>query len=167
MWFGVRRSVTISAVLLAVSSIQPARAASWQTCAAEGQFCRTPYATTVRYGANGVYAFQQTKGGVLCSNSVFGDPLFNVRKSCQFQVAEGTPKSLGINVRGRTVTGNCAARSLEWKKSRGAKAFAITDDGGSCGWQSGAKTVAEAQSKAVNSCRARFLKPCTVVEFSP
>ena len=65
---------------------QPPRPAStWSTCASENSFCRVPYPTTVRYGANGRYVALRVNAGVQCSNRVFGDPAVGLAKRCEFQ----------------------------------------------------------------------------------
>ncbi|MGO8954700.1 MAG: hypothetical protein ACLPWS_15405 [Rhodomicrobium sp.] len=59
--------------------------AEWVRCAEEHGYCATPYPTMVRYGAHGVYARVHSRGGgILCDNSVFGDPLVGVYKHCEF-----------------------------------------------------------------------------------
>ena len=54
----------------------------WVRCADEGGYCRIPYPTVVRYGARGSFTEQRSDRGVRCSNDVFGDPNYGVRKSC-------------------------------------------------------------------------------------
>jgi hypothetical protein len=63
------------------------RAPTWSSCAREDGFCRVPYATTVRYGANGRYVTLRVAAGVQCSNRVFGDPAVGTTKHCDFQAA--------------------------------------------------------------------------------
>jgi galactose oxidase len=64
------------------SSVSPAVA--WTRCAAEDQVCTFTGVRQVRYGANGVYAYQTASGSIACSNSVFGDPAFGVDKACYY-----------------------------------------------------------------------------------
>jgi hypothetical protein len=61
------------------------QAPTWSSCASENGFCKVPYPTTVRYGANGRYVTLRVTGGVPCSNNVFGDPVAGVVKHCDFQ----------------------------------------------------------------------------------
>lgn len=68
-------------------------AGQWSLCARENQPCYIPYATTVAYGANGVFARKRfaRAGNVDCSNRTFGDPLVGIGKSCHFQVLRAAP----------------------------------------------------------------------------
>lgn len=65
------------------STIVIAPVESWIQCATEGATCTFLGTHTVRFGANGVYAKGIYKDSVLCDNSIFGDPIANVAKSCQ------------------------------------------------------------------------------------
>jgi Flp pilus assembly pilin Flp len=58
-------------------------APTWKTCASENGYCSFTGTAPVRYGANGVWTTQTFTNGVACNNSVFGDPLYGVVKSCQ------------------------------------------------------------------------------------
>jgi hypothetical protein len=58
--------------------------ATWTYCATEGGTCSFSGTRQVRYGANGIYATKTFTGSVLCSNSVFGDPVYGVVKSCSY-----------------------------------------------------------------------------------
>jgi hypothetical protein len=54
-------------------------------CAPEGGFCRLPYPTRVIYGVpGGSTARFIRRGGVPCSNEMFGDPAPGIRKHCAF-----------------------------------------------------------------------------------
>lgn len=55
---------------------------NWSYCAGEGQYCYFSGTQSVQYGANGVYTYRTFTNSVLCSNSVFGDPIFGVVKRC-------------------------------------------------------------------------------------
>ena len=55
---------------------------SWSLCAYEGGVCAFTGTQQVRYGANGLYAYQTVTGGTSCSNSVFGDPAPGFTKQC-------------------------------------------------------------------------------------
>lgn len=58
----------------------------WVFCAQENEFCAAPNGSNIRYGANGVFQeIKRVDGGVACSNSVFGDPVPNVVKSCFYR----------------------------------------------------------------------------------
>ncbi|WP_194842446.1 alpha-L-rhamnosidase C-terminal domain-containing protein [Endozoicomonas sp. OPT23] len=61
--------------------------AQWTQCATEGQTCNVPALSEVRYGANETYsAVQQVSSSVGCSNTVFGDPIYGVAKSCEYRL---------------------------------------------------------------------------------
>jgi hypothetical protein len=81
----------ITASWLFVSEPAAAQSTStWTTCAQENQLCSFSGTRNVRYGANGTWTVRQTTasgGGVQCSNSVFGDPVPGVVKSCQLESA--------------------------------------------------------------------------------
>ncbi len=65
----------------------PAANAEWVRCAMEHGYCATPFPTTVRYGARGVFArLPAGRGGIPCNNEVFGDPLVGIVKHCDFWV---------------------------------------------------------------------------------
>ena len=54
----------------------------WSVCAAEGSSCAFAGTQEVRYGANGSYYYKTLTGGAACTNAVFGDPVYGVRKDC-------------------------------------------------------------------------------------
>jgi hypothetical protein len=59
-------------------------ATEWTKCAWEGKFCPFSGTKKVRYGINGKYAFKTitSASGTSCSNSVFGDPNYGIKKEC-------------------------------------------------------------------------------------
>jgi hypothetical protein len=59
---------------------------SWIHCANENQQCSFSGMAQVRYGASGKYFTGSYKSNVSCSNSVFGDPLVGLLKSCDYQI---------------------------------------------------------------------------------
>jgi alpha-L-rhamnosidase len=70
--------------------------ADWNLCASENQVCNIPpnYAPAripveVRYGAGNSFAYQIVDNGILCSNQMFGDPIFGVVKSCWYKIQGG------------------------------------------------------------------------------
>lgn len=62
----------------------PATAQTWTKCADENGVCQVSGTTQVRYGANGVYATKSATNSIACTNAVFGDPVFGVKKVCEF-----------------------------------------------------------------------------------
>jgi len=56
----------------------------WTTCASEMQRCNFSGTKQVRFGANGIYHYGTFTGGVLCANSIFGDPINGVIKHCDY-----------------------------------------------------------------------------------
>jgi len=63
----------------------PTSAATWHACAAENSTCSFTGRREVAYGTNGGYFYGSFTNGTVCSNSVFGDPAFDVVKSCYYQ----------------------------------------------------------------------------------
>lgn len=57
----------------------------WTDCAVEGEVCRFRGTKEVRFGARGVYAYRTESREVACLLQVFGDPVPNVVKHCQFK----------------------------------------------------------------------------------
>jgi hypothetical protein len=56
----------------------------WTKCADENGVCTFAGTRKVRYGANGAYATGEFTDSVGCNNTVFGDPVPNVVKQCEF-----------------------------------------------------------------------------------
>lgn len=69
----------------------------WRLCANENELCRPPAgATRVRYGADGRYEVRDvSRGAVMCSNRVFGDPAPDIFKQCEYSLASGRPEIAG------------------------------------------------------------------------
>jgi hypothetical protein len=67
---------------------------AWVPCANEGAACTFSGAHQVRYGANGIFVYKSATDTVGCSNKVFGDPLLNVMKQCEYDVAAVRPDTL-------------------------------------------------------------------------
>lgn len=63
---------------------------NWTRCASEGGACNFSGTRQVRYGANNNYAFSTATGILACSNSVFGDPMYGVVKTCDYGDAIST-----------------------------------------------------------------------------
>lgn len=59
-----------------------AASGTWNRCGGEGAICSVSGSTTVRFGANGLYAQRTVAGQFLCSTSVFGDPAPGATKGC-------------------------------------------------------------------------------------
>jgi len=74
-----------AAALPAESSAQ---AGNWTFCAYEGGVCTVTGTQTVRYGANGLYAYKTVTGGAVCTNSEFGDPAPGLTKQCDAGTTE-------------------------------------------------------------------------------
>ncbi len=65
---------------------------AWVYCADENQTCTVPNTAVVRYGANDQFAYQTISDSTVCSNEIFGDPIFLVFKACAYLVGnEVTP----------------------------------------------------------------------------
>jgi hypothetical protein len=64
----------------------------WTPCASEMQQCNFSGTKQVRFGANGIYNYGTFTGGVLCANSIFGDPINGVIKHCDYaDIIRATP----------------------------------------------------------------------------
>ena len=80
-----------AAALPAESSAQTG---NWTFCAYEGGVCTVTGTQTVRYGANGLYAYKTVTGGAVCTNSEFGDPAPGLTKQCDAGTSETSSWSL-------------------------------------------------------------------------
>ncbi len=69
----------------AVPAEIPPPAPTWTFCADEHQYCEFSGTMQVQYGANGTYAEMTFTGGTLCSNDIFGDPLYGTFKHCNIR----------------------------------------------------------------------------------
>lgn len=64
----------------------------WTPCAREMQQCNFSGTKQVRFGAKGVYHYGTFTGGVVCANSIFGDPINGVIKQCEYaDIMAATP----------------------------------------------------------------------------
>ena len=57
----------------------------WVICANEGDVCRVPAETVVRYGVDGRYAERKVTRDIACDNGVFGDPMAGTAKQCAYK----------------------------------------------------------------------------------
>jgi hypothetical protein len=57
---------------------------TWTKCASEGQQCAFTGTRDVRYGTTTSFVTKTFTGGVLCGNSVFGDPAYGYVKACWY-----------------------------------------------------------------------------------
>ncbi len=55
---------------------------AWHFCVNEGQTCTFAGTRLIRYGADGKYVYKTATGSIGCNNTVFGDPIRGVVKSC-------------------------------------------------------------------------------------
>jgi hypothetical protein len=82
------RSILVAALAAAAvfaCSPQASAQGRWVHCASEGEFCRAPFGAIVHFGADGSFAHRRNeRGGMPCSNRVFGDPAVGVHKECFF-----------------------------------------------------------------------------------
>ena len=60
-------------------------APTWTRCSGENGTCSFTGTRQVRYGANGVFATRSATGAIACNNNVFGDPVYGIVKSCEYQ----------------------------------------------------------------------------------
>lgn len=66
------------------NAIPPVSPVAWTTCASEGGVCSFTNTRQVRYGANNSFATLTAAGSIACNNTVFGDPMMGVVKTCQY-----------------------------------------------------------------------------------
>jgi hypothetical protein len=72
--------------------IQTPATGGWTHCANETEQCNFSGTKQVRYGANDAYNYGTFSDGVLCANSIFGDPISGVVKHCDYaDIIEATP----------------------------------------------------------------------------
>ena len=75
-------------LLLALTATQPAQAQGgaerWQRCSAQDEICRVPGPATVRYGADGRYAYKSVRNRIMCDEQEFGDPFYGQPKQCDY-----------------------------------------------------------------------------------
>ncbi|MCD9022439.1 carbohydrate binding domain-containing protein [Cohnella silvisoli] len=67
-----------------VDTISGTPTQNWVNCANEGAQCSFSGTKTIRYGANGQYNSGSYTGTVACNNTVFGDPINWVAKTCEY-----------------------------------------------------------------------------------
>jgi hypothetical protein len=76
-------NTAVTATFNLSSASPPPPSPAWTFCANEWAQCNFSGTKEVRYGANGVYISKIFTNGVLCSNSVFGDPIYGFVKKCE------------------------------------------------------------------------------------
>ena len=54
----------------------------WTFCAPENGVCAFTGTNEVRYGANGAFVYRTLTDGTVCTNAVFGDPIYGTVKVC-------------------------------------------------------------------------------------
>jgi parallel beta-helix repeat protein len=84
---------------------------SWTSCALEGGFCAFAGTTEVRYGANGSYYYRTLTDGTPCTNAVFGDPAYRVRKQCEIMPASSPAVTAASSI-GPQVGITCPANAV-------------------------------------------------------
>ncbi|MBI3368099.1 MAG: hypothetical protein HY021_06535 [Burkholderiales bacterium] len=80
----------------------------WTLCANEGDTCTLPGAARVRYGTNGRYAYRDAAQAVRCTNDVFGDPVPDVAKQCEYTLAAAGAKPPPIQAASGLPWADCA-----------------------------------------------------------
>ncbi len=64
---------------------------SWVYCAEQGDPCNFSGTKQVRYGANNTYNYLTVAGPVMCSDDVFGDPVYGTLKQCFYAETASGP----------------------------------------------------------------------------
>jgi hypothetical protein len=91
----------------------------WAHCANEGEYCRVPGPTTVRYGLGANLVERQVNDGIACNNSSFRDPAPGYAKQCAYRVSGGGNDQAGYFAPAPTRSGG-----LDWR--------ACASEGGVC-----------------------------------
>jgi len=86
----------------------------WQRCAEEGGTCTFSGTRQVRYGANGTYAYRTATGTISCTNSVFGDPVYGVKKYCDMSTTTTTTTPTTSSTSTPTTPAPTARDPLKW-----------------------------------------------------
>jgi len=63
----------------------------YTACAAEGQTCAFTGTKEVRFGANGQWVSRTATGSIACTPAIFGDPVLNVVKRCEYRDPVAAP----------------------------------------------------------------------------
>ncbi len=63
----------------------PATVVTWTRCSVEDQTCVFSGTHEVAFGANGQFFYKSMSNGTSCSDSVFGDPIYDTAKACYYQ----------------------------------------------------------------------------------
>lgn len=82
---GASSTVVIPQAHLYSTAVASSPAATWTYCATEGSTCSFTGTKEVRYGANNQYHYRSATNQIGCNNSVFGDPIYGVRKQCHYR----------------------------------------------------------------------------------
>lgn len=78
-------------------------AATWQTCAADGQTCSVSGPSVVRYGVGDRWFQRSVSASFTCGSALFGDPFWGLTKSCQVRTSVAVAASAPLTVE---TTGN-------------------------------------------------------------
>src|SRR5262249_43135476 len=104
--------------------------AAWTFCAVEDSQCNFSGTKEVRYGINGVYVSQIFTGGVSCSNTIFGDPVYGYVKQCEYRDVSNplTVATLAISPNGGSYSGS---GSVTMQTATSGASIYYTTDGSS------------------------------------
>lgn len=80
-----------------VCPVTPPVLPGWTFCASENEQCSFSGTKEVQYGANSQYFSRTFTNGVLCANSIFGDPIVGVTKYCYYR-SDTTPPAAPTGV---------------------------------------------------------------------
>jgi len=122
-------------------------------CAWENERCNFSGTADVAYGANGTFARRNgVRNGIDCNNSVFGDPVFGVRKACYIrQTVAGPAECPGQyrveyfanrNLSGNPVLVRCEGWPIAHDWGGGSPDSGVPEDGFSARWTGRARIEA-------------------------
>jgi hypothetical protein len=109
----------------------------WTYCATENKQCVFSGTKEVEYGANGTFTSPRTfTSGVACTNTVFGDPVPNVAKFCQYRDVTSVPPTGGSTGTGTALSSFSSFKNNAFGEAPNGHIFEhrwySSDSGGAC-----------------------------------
>jgi chitodextrinase len=109
----------------------------WTYCAPENKDCVFSGTKEVEYGANGTFTSPRTfTSGVACTNTVFGDPVPNVAKFCQYRDVTSVPPTGSTTGTGTALSSFSSFKNNAFGEAPNGHVFEhrwySSDSGGAC-----------------------------------